>query len=140
KSRRCTTPLLHPASTAWMMPQVRSLCTAYSPQMHTYRLGAAAALLGVSDDTLRRWADQGRLRTATDDEGRRIVTGNDLAAFAVAMAGDPSGPVGTSARNSFPGIVTRVLRGDVVSQVEIQSGPHRLVSLLSTESVDDLQL
>jgi molybdopterin-binding protein len=108
--------------------------------MHTYRLGAAAALLGVSDDTLRRWADQGRLATTTDDEGRRIVTGADLAAFAVSLAGDPAGPVATSARNSFPGIVTRVLRGDVVSQVEIQSGPHRLVSLLSTESVDDLQL
>jgi molybdopterin-binding protein len=108
--------------------------------MHTYRLGAAAALLGVSDDTLRRWADQGRLPTDTDGEGRRIVTGADLAAFAVSMAGDPAGPVGTSARNTFPGIVTRVVRGDVVSQVEIQSGPHRLVSLLSTESVDDLKL
>jgi molybdopterin-binding protein len=119
---------------------MRFLYAAYDPQMHTYRLGAAAALLGVSDDTLRRWADQGRLPTATDDEGRRVVTGADLAAFAVALAGDPSGPMGTSARNSFPGIVTRVLRGDVVSQVEIQSGPHRLVSLLSTESVDDLQL
>jgi molybdopterin-binding protein len=108
--------------------------------MHTYRLGAAAALLGVSDDTLRRWADQARLPTSTDEEGRRVVTGRDLAAFAVSMAGDPTGPVGTSARNSFPGIVTRVVRGDVVSQVEIQSGPHRLVSLLSTESVDDLGL
>ena len=108
--------------------------------MHTYRLGAAAALLGVSDDSLRRWADQGRLATATDDDGRRVVTGSDLAAFAVAMAGDPTGPVGTSARKSFPGIVTRVLRGDVVSQVEVQSGPHRLVSLLTTESVDELHL
>jgi molybdopterin-binding protein len=108
--------------------------------MHTYRLGAAAALLGVSDDTLRRWADQGRLPTSADEEGRRVVTGSDLAAFAVAMAGDPAGPLGTSARNRFPGIVTRVVRGDVVSQVEIQSGPHRLVSLLSTESVDDLHL
>jgi molybdopterin-binding protein len=108
--------------------------------MHTYRLGAAAALLGVSDDTLRRWADQGRLPTSTDDEGRRVVDGADLAAFAVSLAGDPTGPVGTSARDCVPGIVTRVLRGDVVSQVEIQSGPHRLVSLLSTESVDDLQL
>ena len=108
--------------------------------MHTYRLGAAAALLGVSDDTLRRWADQGRLTTTTDGEGRRVVSGSDLAAFAVALAGDPTGPLGTSARNRFPGIVTRVLRGDVVSQVEIQAGPHRLVSLLSTESVDDLHL
>ena len=108
--------------------------------MHAYRLGPAAALLGVSDDTLRRWADQGRLQTTLDGEGRRVITGADLAAFAVSLAGDPTGPASTSARNSFPGIVTRVVRGDVVSQVEVQSGPHRLVSLLSTESVDDLAL
>lgn len=108
--------------------------------MHLYRLGAAAQLLGVSDDTARRWADSGRLPTRTDDEGRRAVTGPDLAAFAVALAGDPEGPGTTSARNAFPGIVTRVVRGDVVSQVEVQSGPHRLVSLMTTESVDDLGL
>jgi molybdopterin-binding protein len=108
--------------------------------MRTYRLSAAAALLGVSDDTVRRWADSGRLTTALDDEGRRIVDGAELAAFAVDAAGDPSGPAATSARNSFPGIVTRVLRGDVVSQVEIQAGPHRLVSLVTTESVDALGL
>jgi molybdopterin-binding protein len=108
--------------------------------MHTYRLSAAAALLGVSDDTLRRWADNGRLVTTVDDEGRRVVDGAELAAFAVAAAGDPTGPVATSARNSFPGIVTRVVRGDVVSQVELQAGPHRLVSLLTTESVDALGL
>lgn len=108
--------------------------------MHTYRLAHAAQLLGVSDDTVRRWAEAGRLATALDDDGRRVIEGPALAAFAVALAGDPDGPSSTSARNSFPGIVTRVLRGDVVSQVEIQSGPHRLVSLLSTESVDDLGL
>ena len=108
--------------------------------MHTYRLSAAATLLGVSDDTLRRWADAGRLPTTRDEEGRRVVPGAELAAYAVSLAGDPSGPTGTSARNSFPGIVTRVLRGDVASQVEVQSGPHRLVSLLTTESVDELGL
>lgn len=108
--------------------------------MHTYRLGAAAQLLGVSDDTVRRWADAGRLATVLDAEGKRVVEGPVLAAFAVALAGDPEGPTGTSARNAFPGIVTRVLRGDVVSQVEVQSGPHRLVSLMTTESVDDLGL
>ena len=108
--------------------------------MHEYRLAAAAQLLGVSDDTVRRWADAGRLATVLDGDGRRVVDGEVLAAFAVALAGDPSGPSGTSARNAFDGIVTRVLRGDVVSQVEVQSGPHRLVSLMTTESVDDLGL
>jgi molybdopterin-binding protein len=108
--------------------------------MHQFRLAAAAQLLGVSDDTARRWADAGRLPTTLDPEGRRVVEGADLAAFAVALAGDPEGPTATSARNAFSGIVTRVVRGDVVSQVEVQSGPHRLVSLMTTESVDDLGL
>ncbi len=108
--------------------------------MRNYRLSQAAQLLGVSDDTLRRWADAGRLSTSTDDEGRRVVSGPDLAAFAVSYAGDPTGPERSSARNRFEGIVTRVLRGDVVSQVEVQAGPHRLVSLLTTESVDELGL
>ena len=108
--------------------------------MHQYRLTAAAQLLGVSDDTVRRWADAGRFPTTTDEEGRRVVDGPDLAAFAVELAGDPDGPTTTSARNAFVGIVTRVVRGDVVSQVEVQSGPHRLVSLMTTESVDDLGL
>lgn len=108
--------------------------------MHTYRLSAAAHLLGVSDDTVRRWAEAGRLVTTDDAEGRRVIEGATLAAFAVALAGDPEGPHATSARNAFDGIVTRVLRGDVVSQVEVQSGPHRLVSLMTTESVDALGL
>jgi len=108
--------------------------------MHTYRLSAAAQLLGVSDDTVRRWVDAGRLPTVLDGEGRRVVEGPALASFAVALAGDPDGPTTTSARNAFPGIVTRVVRGDVVSQVEVQAGRHRLVSLMTTESVDDLGL
>ena len=108
--------------------------------MHTYRVAEAAQLLGVSDDTVRRWIDAGRLETVPDSDGRRVIQGGQLAAFAVALAGEPSGPDQTSARNAFPGIVTRVLRGDVVSQVEVQSGPHRLVSLMTTESVDDLGL
>jgi molybdopterin-binding protein len=108
--------------------------------VHTYRLSAAATVLGVSDDTLRRWVEAGRLPSRTDDAGRRVVAGADLAVFAVSLAGDPAGPGATSARNRFDGIVTRVLRGDVMSQVEVQSGPHRLVSLISTEAVDALAL
>lgn len=108
--------------------------------MHSYRLVEVAQLLGVSDDTVRRWAEAGRLESSLDGDGRRVVSGRALAAFAVAMAGDPTGPEQTSARNAFPGIVTRVLRGDVVSQVEVLSGQHRLVSLMTTESVDALGL
>jgi molybdopterin-binding protein len=108
--------------------------------MQTYRLAEAAQLLGVSDDTVRRWVDAGRLTSAPDPEGRQVIDGAVLAAFAVGHAGDPSGPEQSSARNAFPGIVTRVVRGDVVSQVEVLSGQHRLVSLMTTESVDTLGL
>jgi molybdopterin-binding protein len=111
--------------------------------MPTYRLREAAALLGVSDDTIRRWADAGRLPTSTDEAGRRAVDGAELAAFAVSLAERPDAiaPGGASSmRNRFPGIVTRVVRGDVAAQVEVQSGPHRFVSLLTAEAVDDLDL
>jgi molybdopterin-binding protein len=108
--------------------------------MPDYRLADAARLLGVSDDTLRRWVDAGRLASHAGADGRRTVDGAELAAFAVALAGDPAGSTGSSARNRFPGLVTRVVRGEVVSQVEVQAGPHRLVSVVTTESVDDLGL
>lgn len=108
--------------------------------MPRYRLREAAALLGVSDDTIRRWADAGRLATSTDDSGRRAVDGADLAAFAVSLADHPEGPNTSSMRNRFPGIITRVVRGDVAAQVEVQAGPHRFVSLLTAEAVDDLDL
>ncbi|MDQ1685799.1 MAG: hypothetical protein QOC82_2536 [Frankiaceae bacterium] len=108
--------------------------------MPSYRLREAAALLGVSDDTVRRWADAGRLPTSADDAGRRVIDGADLAAFAVSLADQPDGPSVSSMRNRFPGIVTRVVRGDVAAQVEVQAGPHRFVSLLTAEAVDDLDL
>ena len=107
--------------------------------MPMYRLREAAALLGVSDDTVRRWADAGRLPTSTDETGRRAIDGIDLAAFAVSLAEEPQ-PSASSMRNRFPGIVTRVIRGDVAAQVEVQAGPHRFVSLLTAEAVDDLRL
>jgi molybdopterin-binding protein len=109
------------------------------PHMPTYRLREAADLLGVSDDTVRRWADAGRLATSRDDAGRRAVDGKDLAQLAVSMSEGP-GPSTSSMRNRFPGIVTRVVRGDVAAQVEVQAGPHRFVSLLTAEAVDDLDL
>ena len=110
--------------------------------MPVYSLREAATLLGVSVDTVRRWSDAGRLTTTTDGSGHRGVEGRVLAAFAVAQAtaGDEDRPPGSSMRNRFPGIVTRVVRGDVAAQVEIQAGPHRLVSLLTREAVDELDL
>ncbi|NGO70436.1 TOBE domain-containing protein [Streptomyces boncukensis] len=112
--------------------------------MRSYSIGRAARLLGVSPDTVRRWADAGRLPTHRDAGGKRQIAGADLAAFATALAADPSGDDGgepyTSARNAFPGIITAVQLGDVAAQVEIQAGPHRLVSLLTREAVEELGL
>lgn len=111
--------------------------------MATYRLREAAELLGVSDDTLRRWADAGRVATITDEGGRRAIDGVELARFAEAnaVAVPDTGPVTReSARNRFVGIVTRVLRDTVMAQVELQCGPYRVVSLMSREAADELGL
>ncbi|MGP3950063.1 TOBE domain-containing protein [Streptomyces sp. 7N604] len=111
--------------------------------MRSYTIGQAARLLGVSPDTARRWADAGKVRTHRDESGRRLVDGRDLAAFSVTLgesaAADEEASY-TSARNAFPGIVTAVKLGDVAAQVEIQAGPHRLVSLLTREAVEELGL
>jgi len=106
------------------------------------RIADAASLLGVSDDTVRRWAEQGRLSLAKADSGRSVVDGAELAALARDLADDPSarslGP--RSARNSLRGIVTRVTRDTVMAQVELQAGPYRVVSLMSREAADELML
>jgi molybdopterin-binding protein len=111
----------------------------------TFRIREAAELLGVSDDTLRRWADSGRVVTGVDDAGRRVVEGAALARFAEELAASAERPeprpvVSESARNRFVGLVTRVLRDTVMAQVEIQAGGHRIVSLMSREAADDLGL
>ena len=113
--------------------------------MSSFRIREAAELLGVSDDTLRRWADAGRLETTADGSGRRSVEGADLARLAQELASAADRPdlgpvVSESARNRFQGLVTRVLRDTVMAQVEIQSGPHRVVSLMSREAADELGL
>ena len=113
--------------------------------MQVFRISEAAALLGVSDDTLRRWADAGRVPTTQDDSGRRAIDGAALARLAeetAAAAGRPTPrPVlSESARNRFLGLVTKVTRDTVMAQVEIQAGPHRIVSLMSREAADELGL
>jgi molybdopterin-binding protein len=111
------------------------------PCMHTFKMGEAAHLLGVSPDTIRRWADSGRLVAHRTEGGHRLVDGTDLARLAQDLATAPGGDGTTmSARNRFTGLVTRVLRDGVMAQVEIQAGPHRVVSLISAEAVDDLGL
>lgn len=112
--------------------------------MTRFRIAEAAALLQVSDDTVRRWADSGRLVTATDDSGRIVIEGAELARLMSDRAADEpalvSPVVSASARNRLTGIVTRVVRDTVMAQVEIQVGPHRMVSLMSREAADELGL
>jgi len=102
-----------------------------------------AELAGVSVDTVRRWTDDGRLPTTRDARGRRSIDGADLARFLVAQAGDDAAAAassGLSARNRFRGIITRVVADGVAATVEIQAGPHRVVSLITAEAVDELGL
>src|SRR4051812_50064774 len=105
----------------------------------SYRIGQAAELLGVSADTVRRWVDSGRIPATQTEGGRRLVDGVALAKFAVELTDerDPDVVVGRSARNRFPGIVTRVVKDKVTAQVEIQAGPHRIVSLMTREAADE---
>lgn len=104
-----------------------------------FRISEAAALVGVSDDTLRRWAEAGRVTVTRGVNGRQVIRGADLAALAQARAEhDAAGA--SSARNRMRGIVTRVLRDTVMAQVDVQAGPFRVVSLMTREAADELGL
>lgn len=104
------------------------------------RISEAAALLNVSDDTVRRWLESGRLSAGEDAPGPRTVDAQSVAALMVEQRPAPSSVIHQSARNRFPGIVTRVERDGVMALVEIQAGPHRVVSLMSREAADELGL
>lgn len=110
--------------------------------MPIFQVSEAARLLGVSDDTVRRWAEAGRLQTVVQESGRLGVDGVELARLARSRSDDADVPaiVGESARNRFPGIVTRVVRDTVMAQVEIQAGPFHLTSLMSRDAADELGL
>ena len=107
-----------------------------------FRLIQAADLLGVSTDTLRRWAEAGRIEMTTLPSGRQGIEGTVLAAAAQAAADghDVASGARQSARNQLRGIVTKVTRDTVMAQVEMQAGPFRVVSLMSREAADDLGL
>jgi molybdopterin-binding protein len=116
---------------------------ATEPAVPAYRLADAAELLGVSDDTVRRWADQGRYMPTRTAAGALAIDGRDLARLATENAHLPStgaGPRQMSARNRMRGIVISVTKDKVMAQVEMCCGPFRIVSLLSREAADDLGL
>ncbi|KJL20201.1 TOBE domain protein [Microbacterium foliorum] len=126
------------ANTSFFGPIIRicgTLCL-----MQSFRISRAAQLLGVSDDTVRRWVDQGLLPTT--DAIPAEIPGDALAARAVALAEEAqeSNHALSSARNRFVGIVTRVQIDGVMAQVDLQSGPHRVVSLMSAEAARELHL
>jgi molybdopterin-binding protein len=109
--------------------------------MTRFRIGDAAELLGVSPDTVRRWVDAGRVTAVRDEHGHRFIDGVDLAAFVRSQGTDPDDrSEASSARNRLRGIVTAVVKDTVMAKVDIQAGPFRVVSLMSREAVDELDL
>ena len=110
--------------------------------MPKFRIIEAAQLLGVSDDTVRRWIDSGRLPGEHDRPGPMVIDGATLATFAQSLAhpAPDTSQVGRSARNRFVGLVTNVITDTVMTQIELQCGPHRVVSLMSTEAARELGL
>jgi molybdopterin-binding protein len=110
--------------------------------MPSYRIGQVAELLGVSVDTVRRWADAGRLGATRTEGGQRMVDGASLAEFMTGLWHLPENEqvIAQSARNRFQGLVTRVVKDDIVAKVELQAGPYRVVSLMTREAADELEL
>ena len=110
--------------------------------MSELRISQAAEILGVSVDTVRRLVDSGQLNSHRTGGGHRMIDGVSLARFVTEHTGTPETGtiIAQSVRNRFPGIITRVVKDQVAAQVEIQAGPHRLVSLMTAEAVDDLGL
>jgi molybdopterin-binding protein len=119
-----------------------TLICVYHVTMATLSVTEAAHFLGVSDDTVRRWIASGRLTGSKTPSGHTTVDGLELAQLVKDQAAPPADPthVSSSARNRFVGLVTAVTSDRVMSQVELQCGPHRVVSLMSTEAVRDLGL
>jgi molybdopterin-binding protein len=118
------------------MAQTRDQATA------RIRVGQAAEMLGVSIETLRRWEADGRLRMERSDGGQRLIEIDEVARLLEERrkASTDRPIVAQSARNRFPGIVTRVERDRVAAVVEVIAGPHRMVSLMTAEAVDELGL
>ncbi|MGZ4148729.1 MAG: TOBE domain-containing protein [Actinomycetota bacterium] len=108
--------------------------------MDSYRIGEAAKVLGVRVETLRRWERDGLLRTTRTTGGQREIPVSEVARLLAERRAAKPAPVHTSRRNAFPGVVTKVTRDKVSALVEIQAGPHRVVSLITREAADELGL
>src|SRR4029453_17997867 len=110
--------------------------------MPSYRIGQVAELLGVSGDTVRRWVASGRRGANRTEGGQRMVDGAALAEFMTGLRHLPERDevIAQSARNRFQGIVTRVVKDEIVAKVELQAGPYRVVSLMTREAADELAL
>jgi molybdopterin-binding protein len=106
------------------------------------RIGRAAEMIGVTVETVRRWADEGRIASSRSEGGQRLIPIDDVTrVIAERRRATTDRPiVAQSARNRFPGIVTRIDKDRVAAVVEIHAGPHRLVSLMTAEAVDELRL
>ncbi len=110
--------------------------------MASYSPTQVAELVGVSPDTVRRWCDEGRLKATRTAGGHRSVSGKELARYLAeqAKAYEPESVFGQSARNRLTGIVTSVQRDKLVAVVEVHAGRHRLVSMMTREAADELDL
>jgi len=111
-------------------------------RVDTLRIGQAAELLGVGVETLRRWEDDGNLRTVRSAGGQRLIPVEEVSRLLAERRRTTRDRriVAQSARNRFAGIVTRVERDGVAAVVEVLAGPHRLVSLMTAEAVEELGL
>ena len=106
----------------------------------SYRIGEAARLLGVRVETLRRWERDGKIRTSRTAGGQREVPAEEVARLLAERHATEPAPAHTSRRNAFPGVITKVTRDKISALVEIQAGPHRVVSLITREAADELGL
>jgi molybdopterin-binding protein len=142
RARKEKDPGATPARVTRGLPALSARRRAYALAVPQFRISEAAGLLGISDDTVRRWVDLGKLSVGRDGSNRWVIDGAELAQFireTASAARDPS-EVRRSARNRFVGLVTSVVQDSVMAQVEMQCGPHRVVSLMSSEAVQELGL
>jgi len=105
----------------------------------SYRIGEAASVLGVRVETLRRWEREGKVRATRTEGGQRLIPASEVARL-LSERRDRTPIVAQSTRNRFPGTIVEVKKDKVAATVEIVAGPHRILSLVTREAVDQLGL